>query len=108
MGDIVTKLKSETVTPSPIPNATVERLFTADGKIEFFSIYPNDGYILHDKVRDTTDGDPFSGAVNTVLGYTDDRITCAASYEFSPVTVIDEDGNSHTVYGAREFFARVI
>lgn len=104
----MTILKSETVTPSPIPNATVERLCTADGKTEFFSIYPNEGYILHDKVRDTTDGDPFSGAVNTLLGYTDDRITCASSYDFSPVTVIDEDGNSHTAYGAREFFARVI
>lgn len=102
----MTKLKSETVTPSPIPNATVERLFTADGKIEFFSIYPNDGYILHDKVRDTTDGDAFLGAVNTVLGYTDDRITCAASYDFSPVSVTDENGVTHTAYGAREFFVR--
>ena len=103
----MTKLKTETVTPSPISNATVERLFTADGKIEFFSIYPNEGYILHDKVRDTTDESPLAGAVDTVLGYTEHRITCAASYDFSPVTVIDEDGNSHTAYGAREFFARL-
>ena len=102
----MTRLKSKTVTPSPIPNATVERLYTADGKIEFFSIYPNEGYILHDKVRDTTDESPLVGAANTVLGYTSDRITCAASYDFSPVTVIDEEGNSHTAYGAREFFAR--
>lgn len=33
-------------------------------------------------------------------------VKCGYNYDFTPVTVTDENGVTHTGYGSREFFAR--
>lgn len=39
------------------------------------------------------------------LGFTTNTASCAASYDFTPCTVTDNNGNTYTGYGANEYFA---
>jgi hypothetical protein len=72
----------EPVTPSPIENATVVKLFS-DGVHRRYEITPNDGYALHDQVRDWTETDPETLEEIVVRGYTTGTASCAASYDFT-------------------------
>ena len=85
-----------------IANATVTEKWR-NGVFYGYAIAPNDGYILHDKVRDWEDIVNFD-TMETVLkrGYTTGDATCGASYDFAVTTTID----GYTAYGDREFFAR--
>lgn len=89
-----------------IPNTTMQKRLQ-DGVARMYKITPIEGYILHDKGRDMPIMDEETlEEVGIKLGYTDSYTTCAISYDFSTVTVTDENGVQHTAYGAREFFAR--
>lgn len=99
-------LRYEIVTPSPIPNVTVRRVYV-DGVHKIYQIVPNGGYVLHDKARDSTELNPDTREETTRLGYTTTYATCGANYAFTPVTVKDENGVAFTAYGDREFAARL-
>ena len=94
----------EKITPGIIPNVTVKKVYTDNG-LSFYTLHANEGYQLHDKVRDGAFLDPVSGEETFYLGYTADPVNCSIFYEFSPGTVTDENGVTHTAYGEREFFA---
>lgn len=96
----------ELVTPSPIPNTVVEKELM-NGVHRMYRIAPNDGYVIHDKGRNTVYFDPITMEETTKLGYTTGTTTCGANYEFTPVTVTDENGVTFTAYGSREFAARL-
>lgn len=90
----------EDVIPSIIPNTTMIRGLV-DGVHRNYRITPNEGYVLHNKFRDYEDADG-----NAHLGYTKITISCAANYDFSPVTVTDEYGGTFIGYGVNEYAAR--
>ena len=97
---------------SVIPNAKVEKGF-ADGVHKVYRITPNDGYKMHDTERDYTDiqtvVDENGNETYTeipVLGYGSDS-TCEAAYNFTPVEMQDEAGNTVTAYGERRFYCKV-
>lgn len=97
----------ETVTPTLIPNTTVEKGFL-NGVHKVYRITPNEGYVLHDKARDFEVLDPETyEPIGIALGYSTADSSCGAAYDFSPVTVTDENGVSFTAYGSREFAARL-
>ena len=97
----------EDVTPSLIPNTTMKKGF-ADGVHRVYVIHPIDGYILHDVGFDIAEIDPETGEQTSYsLGYTTAGASCGASYDFSTSTVTDENGNTLTAYGERQFFARL-
>lgn len=95
-----------------IPNATVVLNDTGTN----YRITPNAGYVLHDKIYDTILEEevenPETGEMEwvetgVVLGY---RTTTASvsvrTYDFTPFTMQDENGNDVTAYGAREFYTK--
>lgn len=103
-----TTMSYEIVTPSPVENATVQKYINASGAHAGYFVTPNEGYVLHDKGRDWEDIDPITGEPSTYhLGYTRGTATCGPNYNFSPVTVTDENGTTFTAYGSREFAARL-
>lgn len=97
----------ENITPSLIPNTTMQ-IRLIDGVRKQYIIYPVDGYVLHDNTLDEIEYDPETGEpIRTVkLGYYPIGRSCGYNYDFTPVTVTDENGVTHTGYGSREFFAR--
>lgn len=100
----------EILTPSPIPNATVTKCFF-DGGVPYYEVKPNEGYVLHDKARDCLSIATDTMEQSQKLGYTAGFVTCGINYEFTPITVTDENGVSFTAYGPREFaavFARIM
>jgi hypothetical protein len=98
-----------------IPNTTM-RLRVIDGNPRSYWITPNEGYVLHDAsydaVREEPTVDPETGeeTINyiPVLGYRPTTASCSARYEFTPVEMQDDEGNTHTAYGSRQFFTRPI
>jgi hypothetical protein len=95
----------ENVTPSLIPNTTMQKRLL-NGVHKSYLIAANDGYVLHDKANDYPEFDENMEIIGQHLGYAAGTVTCGANYDFSPVTVTDENGVEHTAYGSREFFAR--
>lgn len=98
----------EDLIPSLIPNTTMQkRLF--DGVLRSYLIYPCDGYVLHDNALDIEETDEYGVPTGRVIfGYYPIQRSCGFNYDFTPVTVTDENGVTHTGYGSREFFARPI
>lgn len=96
----------EIITPSPIENCTVSKMLL-DGVHKAFMIAPNEGYVLHDTTHDVVDIDPNTMVQSKKLGYTEGYVTCGASYDFTPITIADENGVVFTAYGEREFAARM-
>ncbi len=97
----------EDVIPSLIPNTTMVKGIV-DGVHRNYRITPNEGYVLHDKANDYADLDHITMTEIPKLGYAIGTVSCGANYDFTPVQVTDENGETHTAYGsAREFFARL-
>lgn len=76
-------VRYEIVNPTPIANATVERVFR-DEVHKQYRITPNEGYVLHDKAYDeeVIDPDTIEPTGEIKLGYRTTSATCAASYNF--------------------------
>ena len=94
------------VNPTLVPNTVMQLKVDENGVETAYRITPIDGYILHDKGRNLVDIDPDTMEETERFGYTTGTATCGASYDFTPVQVTDENGEVHTAYGSREFFAR--
>lgn len=82
-----------------------------------YRITPNEGYVLHDSNYDEilteeviNEETGYIEIVETgrILGY---RTTTASvgvnTYDFTPHEMLDEDGNTVTAYGARNFFTKL-
>ena len=90
------------VNPTLIPNTTMV-LGVVNGVPRAYEITPNEGYVLHDSARDWYETDDPANEVGVLTrGYTTGTASCAASYDFNTVTMID----GYTAVGSREFFAR--
>lgn len=72
----------ETVTPSPVENATVRKMMS-DGVHRQFFINPNEGYLLHDKELDFSRIIDFDTmAEETYLGFTTGLCSCFRTYDW--------------------------
>jgi hypothetical protein len=97
----------EEITPSLIPNTIMHKGYS-DGTHKIYKIQPIVNYVLHDN---TLDEELFDEAtmesIGVKFGYSPSTVyvTCGANYDFSTHTVTDENGNTHTAYGNRDFFA---
>ena len=99
----------EDVTPTLIPNTTMRKRFI-DGVHKQYVITPLVGYVLRDKANDEEEFDPetLEPTGRILFRYASGGATCGATYDFTPLQVTDENGVTHTAYGAqREFFARL-
>lgn len=96
----------EEVTPSLIPNTTMRKMFI-NGVHKTYHIYPMANYVLHDNVMDFPYQDPETMEETLKFGYSPSSVykSCGANYDFTPHTVTDENGNTYTAYGNRDFFA---
>ena len=93
------------VNPSLIPHTTMFKGINQRGHVNY-RIQPDEGYVIHDKARDTTRLDPSTMERTLVRGYTTTFASCGANYDFTPVEITDENGVTFTAYGPREFAAR--
>lgn len=96
----------EDIAPSIIPNTIMRKRFI-NGVHKQYTIEPVAGYVLHDKSSDFPAANPGGGEEALLRGYVRSEASCSASYDFTPVTVTDENGASFTAYGTREFAARL-
>lgn len=97
----------EDVTPSLIPNTTMRKMFI-DGIHKTYHIYPITNYVLHDNALNTDILDETGfNVIGQNFGYSPSGVyvSCAATYDFTTHTVTDENGNTYTAYGNRDFFA---
>lgn len=78
----MTTITYEEVIPTPIQNATVEKMFK-DGIHKSHRITPNDGYVLHNNVRDWTQIDEETGEEKQYCGYSKAMSSCPANYDFA-------------------------
>lgn len=97
----------EVITPSPVENATVQKYINNEGVHIGNYVTPNEGYVLHSKPRDWTEIDPITNETIVRRGYSRGMAGCAPNYDFSPVTITDENGTPFTAYGVLEFAARL-
>jgi hypothetical protein len=72
----------EKITPTPVPDATVEKMFR-DGVHRQYRITPDDGYVLHNNVRDWTQIDEETGKETFCRGYSTSYSSVPASYDFN-------------------------
>lgn len=98
-------LRFEIVKPSPIPNATVAKVYN-NSEFIIYQISPNNGFVLHDKEKDKVQTNPATGERYTVVGYTRSSIQCDFNYDFMP-KFIDIDGG-FVGYGMREIWCKPI
>lgn len=96
----------ENVEPSLIPN-TIMQKGILNGVHKSYHIYPIANYVLHDNTMDFADLDENTMEETLKFGYSPSSVyvTCSANYDFSTHTVTDENGNTYTAYGNRDFFA---
>lgn len=97
----------EDVTPSLIPNTTMRKMFI-DGVHKTYDIYPIANHVLHDNTMDTDIfNENYSEIIGKAFGYSPSSVyvSCGANYDFTTHTVTDENGNTYTAYGNRDFFA---
>lgn len=98
----------EDVIPSLIPNTDMQKMYI-DGVHKVYVIAPIDGYVLHDAATNEEEIDPdtLEPTGRIIFRYASGSASCGANYDFTPLQVTDENGVTHTAYGAqREFFAR--
>lgn len=99
----------EDVIPTLIPNTTMQKRLL-NGVHRSYVITPLDGYVLRDKANDEEEVDlnTLEPTGRILFNYASGDTTCGANYDFTPLQVTDENGVTHTAYGAqREFFARL-
>ena len=72
----------EKVTPTPIPNTNVFSAFV-NGVHRQYEITPNNGYVLHNNVRDWKHIAPETGEETFYRGYSTSSSSVHASYNFS-------------------------
>lgn len=97
----------EEVTPSLIPN-TIMRRSLLNGVHKSYTIQPIANYVLHDNTLNTDILDETGiNVIGQKFGYSPSSVykSCSANYDFTPHTVTDENGNTYTAYGNRDFFA---
>lgn len=92
-----------------IPNTTMKKMYMNDVHRGYY-ITPNDGYVLHDSgydinIYDEETGEP-TGEV--LLGYRPSTANCGYNYDFTPVEMQTDDGQTVTAYGSRKFFAKLV
>lgn len=90
-----------------IPNTTMRKLFI-DGVHRTYNIQANEGYVLHDNNYDQPiiDEETYE-QIGSTLGYHGGVVSCGYFYDFTPVEMLDEAGNTVTAYGSRKFFAKL-
>lgn len=72
----------EEVNPTLVENARTEKVLM-DGVHRLYRIYPNDGYVLHNNVRDWKHIDTETGEETFYRGYSTSSSSVHASYNFS-------------------------
>ena len=72
----------EEVTPTPISNTTVVKVFV-NGVHRQCEITPNDGFVLHNNVRDWKDINLETGEATSYCGYSRSTSSVSASYDFT-------------------------
>jgi hypothetical protein len=80
-----------------------------NGVVKAYEITPIEEYVLRDKENDMPIFDEITGEIiGAKFCYASMGASCGANYDFTPLQVTDENGVTHTAYGAqREFFARL-
>lgn len=98
---------------SLIPNATMRKMHI-NGVFRTYNITPIDGYVLHDADRDfyatetITDENGNEIEIEVFkLGYHPMTVSCGYMYQFTPVEMLDEAGNTVTAYGDRKFYCKL-
>ena len=91
-----------------IPNTTMQKTYIND-VFRIYKITPIDEYVLHDSgydinIYDEETGEP-TGEI--LLGYRPSTATCGYNYDFTPVEMQTDDGQTVTAYGSRKFFAKL-
>ena len=89
-----------------IPNTTMQKMYI-DGVHKCYRIKPISNYVLHDNTLNTELYDEsFVIIIGSKFGYSPSNayITCSDNYDFSPHIVTDENENTYTAYGNRDFF----
>lgn len=72
----------ETVTPTPIENAIVEKGFS-NGVHKIYRVQSASGYVLHDNRLDYIEGNPETMEETLKLGYTGQTVSCRYDYDFT-------------------------
>ena len=94
----------------PISNATMKELLR-DGELDGYRIYPDNGYVLHDKDADmylenveiyNEETGEFEIVTKTILGFKSGSASCLATYDFvsNPrefYTILREDAPADAV-----------
>lgn len=103
------------VTPTLVENTIMrKRINDTTGVPMTYRIEPIDGYVLHDRLLDIIEYgevlNPETGEVELVevsrtKGYSTAEMSMGVNYDFTPVQLTDEQGNTVYAYGEREFFA---
>ena len=75
-------ITNELLSPSLIENTTMYKKYI-DGVHKVYSITPNEGYVLHDKVGDLIVEDEVTGEEIVTLAYFRGTCTCGANYDFA-------------------------
>ena len=78
----MTTIIYEEVTPTLIPNTTVEKMLR-DGVHRQYVITPIDGYVLHNNVRDWTHIDPDTMEETFYRGYSQSSSSVSSNYDFT-------------------------
>ena len=108
---------------SPIPNATIRKRLN-NGVLRTYVIEPVDGYALHlesfnqheieweydeegNLILDE-EGNPITIILSTTIGYKTSQASIIGSYDFCPIQVQDEAGNTITAYGEEKIYCKPI
>ena len=96
----------ETMATPIIPNTIMEKGY-ADGTHKIYRIKPIANYVLHDNTLDIPEINEETMEETIKFGYSPYGFykSCGANYDFTTHTVTDENGNTYTAYGNRDFFA---
>ena len=92
-----------------IPNAIMRKRLR-DGVLSSYLIKPAEGYLLHDNNYDAFiyDEETLEPIGVESLGYRSTEGSVGYNYDFTPVEMQDETGNTVTAYGSRQFFCKPI
>lgn len=92
-----------------IPNTTMKKFYINE-VFRTYNITPIDGYVLHDNAFDINVYDEMTGEPTgeVLLGYRPTTASCGYNYDFTPVEMQTDDGQTVTAYGSRKFFAKLV
>ena len=105
-----------------VPNAIMRKAYN-DGVFRSYRIKPDSGYVMHDSSYDDYESRPVLdefgdfvydeyGMVVTeevlVLGYRPTEASVGWNYDWTPVEMLDEAGNTVTAYGRYQFYCKPI